>query len=133
MEQKFAELGQNADGKTSEQQLQDEIAGCDIKLNFYLDGSDASQVFHSEVFKQGQTFEWVKNKVAIKLEAKYQDLELHHNDKRIPEPFCLVDMGISQETTLKVKIAEGAQLGLDSLREQVLKEIEKDAAEEEKQ
>ena len=42
-------------------------------------------------------------------------------------------MGISQETTLKVKIAEGAQLGLDSLREQVLKEIEKDAAEEEKQ
>ena len=68
MEKQFAAL-QNKDGKTSEQQLQDEIAGDDVKLSFNLQGSP--DIFHTEVFKQGQTFEWVKHKVAIKLEAKY--------------------------------------------------------------
>ena len=38
MEAQFAALGQNADGKTSEQQLQDEIAGGDVKLNFVIQG-----------------------------------------------------------------------------------------------
>ena len=86
------------------------------------------------MFKQGQTFEWVKHKVAVKLEAKYQDLLLFYNGKRIPEPFCLVDMNILTETTLEVQIAEGAKVGLDELREQVMKEIEQDARnEEEKQ
>ena len=63
------------------------------------------------------TFEWVKNKVAEKLEANYPDLSLHLNDKRIPEPFCLVDMGITGPTTLIVQIAEGAVLGNEALRE----------------
>ena len=90
-------------------------------------------MFHSEVFKQGQTFEWVKHKVAIKLEAKYQDLLLFYNGKRIPEPFCLVDMNILKETSLEVHIAEGATVGLDHIREQVLKEIEQDNKEEAKQ
>ena len=78
------------------------------------------------VFKQGQTFEWVKHKVGLQLEAKYQDLLLFYNGKRIPEPFCLVDMGISKETNIEVTIAEGAEIGLDRLREQVQREIEND-------
>ena len=61
----------------------------------------------------------MKNKVAIKLEAKYQDLLLFYNSKRICEPFCLVDMNITGETTIEVQIAEGAEIGLDKLREQV--------------
>jgi len=104
--------------------MQDEIAGDDVLLHFNLQGS--SEKFHSEVFKQGQTFEWVKNKVAIKLEAKYQDLLLFYNGKRIPEPFCLVDMNILTETQIEVTIAEGATVGLDKLREQVMAEIEQD-------
>ena len=63
------------------------------------------------------TFEWVKNKVAEKLEANYQDLSLYLGDKRIPEPFCLVDMGITGPASITVKIAEGAVLGNDALRE----------------
>ena len=63
------------------------------------------------------TFEWVKNKVAEKLEANYPDLTLHLGDKRIPEPFCLVDMGITGATTITVQIAEGATLGNEALRE----------------
>ena len=123
MEAQFAQL-QNKDGKTSEQALQDEIAGDDVRLNFHLKG--VNDVFHTEVFKQGQTFEWVKNKVAIKLEAKYQDLLLFYNDKRICEPFCLVDLNIVTETLIEVTIAEGAEIGLDKLRETVAKEIELD-------
>ena len=112
MENKFASL--QAAG-VSEQQLQDEIAGDDVLLHFTLQGQ--KDVFHSEVFKQGQTFEWVKNKVALKLETKYQDLLLFYNNKRICEPFCLVDMNITAETTIEVQIAEGAEVGLDKLRE----------------
>jgi hypothetical protein len=41
------------------------------------------------------TFEWIKNKVAEQLEANYGDLSLYLGKKRIPEPFCLVDMGIT--------------------------------------
>ena len=66
------------------------------------------------------------------MEAKYQDLLLFYNGKRIPEPFCLVDMGILKETTIEVQIAEGAEIGLEKLWEQVLKEIENDSKEETK-
>ena len=55
--------------------------------------------------------------MAVKLETKYQDLLLFYNDKRIPEPFCLVDMNVLTETTIVVTIAEGAEVGLDKLRE----------------
>ena len=61
--------------------------------------------------------------MAVILEAKYQDLLLFYNGKRIPEPFCLVDMGISTETQIEVNIAEGAEVGLDKLREKVMAEI----------
>ena len=63
------------------------------------------------------TFEWVKNKVAEQMEANYGDISLHMNEKRIPEPFCLVDMGITKNTLLTVQIAEGAVIGHDALRE----------------
>ena len=39
-------------------------------------------------------------------------------------------MNITEETTIEVQIAEGAEVGLDKLREQVQKEIERDAANE---
>ena len=44
-------MSQNADGLTSEQRLQDEIAGDNVKLNFHLKGDD--KIFFTEVFKQG--------------------------------------------------------------------------------
>lgn len=50
--------------------------------------------FHQESFKSGVTFEWVKNKVAQKLFANYEDVSLYMNEKRIPEPFCLVDLNV---------------------------------------
>lgn len=87
--------------------------------------------FWQSVFKEGITFEWIKNKVAEQLEANYGDLTLFLGDKRIIEPFCPVDMGIAggSQTQVTVKIADGAVLGNDELREQVLAEI----AEAEKQ
>lgn len=57
-------------GLTSEGKLQAEIAGCERLLHFSMEDS-MDQIFHSEVFKEGVTFEWVKNKVAEKLEAQY--------------------------------------------------------------
>ena len=109
-------------GRADEQALQDELAGQGITLNFNIQGDE--KVFHSEVFKEGVTFEWVKNKVANKLECKYQDILMFYNGKRICEPFCLVDLGINKTTAIEVTIAEGAEIGLDKLREQVAKEIE---------
>ena len=53
-------------------------------------------------------------------------------DKRIPEPFCLVDMGITAETHLTVQIAEGAVLGNEALREEVMRGIEAEEKEEAK-
>ena len=79
-------------GMTSEAKLQNEIAGDDTLLLFTMQGSD--QVFHKEVFKQGVTFEWVKNKICEKVEAQYEDVSLYLGSKRIPEPFCLVDMRV---------------------------------------
>ena len=43
--------------------------------------------------------------------------------RRIPEPFCLVDMGVTSGETIEVKIAEGAVIGYDEVRKQVEKEI----------
>ena len=69
--------------------------------------------------------------MALKLECKYQDILLFFNGKRIPEPFCLVDMGICQETTLEVHIEEGAEVGLDRIRAIVEQEIAATANDEE--
>lgn len=79
-----------------------------------MDGSD--DVFFQAVYKQGITFEWIKNKVAENLEAQYGDLSLFYNGKRIPEPFCLIDMNVASGSDIIVKIAEGAVVGHDALR-----------------
>lgn len=42
------------------------------------------------------------------------------NGKRIPEPFCLVDLGTKNGATIIVKLAEGAVVGHEALRQQVL-------------
>lgn len=91
-----------------------------------MEGSD--EVFFEAVYKQGITFEWVKNKVSEKMEANYSDLSLYFNDRRIPEPFCLIDMGVTSGAVIIVKLAEGAVVGHDALREQVLRELEEEAA-----
>jgi len=62
------------------------------------------------------------------MEANYSDLSLYYNGRRIPEPFCLIDMGVSSGSDIFVQLAEGAVVGHDALREQVLREIEAEAA-----
>ena len=42
-------------------------------------------------------------------------------------------MNITQETQLEVNIAEGAEVGLDKLREQVMADIENDAQAEDQE
>ncbi len=111
-------------GLTADEQIQAEFAGDDTLLLFVMDGEH--EPFHKAVFKQGITFEWVKNKIADIIEARYQDLSLFQNGKRIPEPFCLCDMGTKSGTTLVVKLAEGAVVGNEALRLQVLREIEEE-------
>ena len=70
--------------------------------------------------------------MAEHLEASYQDLTLHFNGRRIPEPFCLIDMGVATGSEIIVKVAEGAVMGHAALREQVLRELaEQEAAERE--
>ena len=44
--------------------------------------------------------------------------------RRIPEPFCLVDMGVQFGETIEVKLAEGAVVGLDEVRKQVQRELD---------
>lgn len=91
-----------------------------------MDGSD--DVFFEAIYKQGITFEWVKNKVAENMEASYGDLSLFFNDRRIPEPFCLIDMNVTSGSNIIVKLAEGAVVGHEALREQVLRELEEEEA-----
>ena len=106
----------NTSGMNAETEIQAQIAGDDVALSFSLKGEE--KVFHQEVFKQGVTFEWVKNKVALALEAKYNDLSLYFNDKRIPEPFSIVDLPyVVSGSIIAVEIAEGAEVGLDKLRQ----------------
>ena len=121
--QQQQEGGMGAAGRTNEEALQNQIAGDAVLLVFQREDQAGKGPFWEQQFKEGVTFEWVKNKVAEQLEANYEDLSLFVNDKRIPEPFCLVDMGLKGTVTIVVKIAEGAVLGNDALREQVLKEI----------
>lgn len=92
-------LVNDGSGKTTEEKIQDEIAGDDTLLTFAMANTtggsgEQSQPFMEATYKQGVTFEWVKNQVAEKLEAKYEDVSLYLGEKRIPEPFCLVDMGV---------------------------------------
>lgn len=114
----------NTDGKTTEEKLQDEIAGSDVLLVFRRQDAPDT-ILYKQKFKQGVTFEWVKNKVAENMEANYADLSLFLAAKRIPEPFCLVDLGITTETLIDVQIAEGALFG-EALRAQVLAEMEEE-------
>jgi len=118
----FSNIG-NKNGETTEEQIQREIAGDECRLLFIAEGQ--SEPFFRETFKEGMQFDWVKNKVAEKMEARYEDLNLYLGEKRIPEPFCLVDMGVqsSAETVIGVKLNAGAVVGNEALREQVLKEI----------
>lgn len=95
-----------------------------------MQGSD--EVFFQAIYKQGITFEWIKNKVAENMEASYQDLSLYYNDRRIPEPFCLIDMGVVNGSDIMVQLAEGAVVGHEALRAQVLAELEAEAEEERK-
>ena len=97
--------------------LQQQLQGDDVLLKFKLSSKD--EVFLEQVFKQGYTFEWVKNQVALTLEAKYQDLTLFYNGKRVPEPFCLVDLRVESGSVIDVQIAEGASIGLEKLKKQI--------------
>jgi len=92
-----------------------------------MEGSD--EVFFTQVYKEGVTFEWIKNKVAEHLEAQYADLLLFFNGRRIPEPFCLIDMGVASGSEIIVQLQEGAVMGHEALRQQVLNEIAQEEAE----
>ena len=71
----------------------------------------SEDIFHTEVFKQGVTFEWVKNKICEKIEAQYNDISLFLGEKRVPEPFCLIDLNVQNGQKIVVVIAEGALTG----------------------
>ena len=116
----------NTDGKTTEEKLQEELAGDDVLLYFKMEGQE--EKFFEAVYKQGMTFEWIKNKVAEHMEAQYGDLSLYFNERRIPEPFCLIDMNVGSGSEIIVQLAEGAVVGHDALRAQVLRELEEEAA-----
>ena len=72
--------------------------------------------FWESVFKEGVTFEWIKNKVAEQMEANYADLTLFEGERRIIEPFCPIDMGIKSGAQITVHVAEGAVIGNEALR-----------------
>ena len=93
-----------------------------------MEGSD--EVFYQAVHKEGHTFEWIKNKVAEHMEAQYEDLSLFYNGRRIPEPFCIVDMNVISGSDIIVQVAEGAVVGHEALRARVLAEIAAEEAEE---
>ena len=76
----------------------------------------SGDVFWTQTFKEGITFEWIKNKLAEHIEAQYGDLSLYFNNRRIPEPFCLIDMNITTGSEIVVQLAEGAVMGHDALR-----------------
>jgi hypothetical protein len=44
------------------------------------------------------------------------------NGKRVPEPFCLVDMNVKSETQVIVQLEEGALTG-EALRQKMLAEM----------
>ena len=118
----------NTDGQTTEEKLQNAIAGDDVQLLFKMEGSD--EVFYQAVHKEGHTFEWIKNKVDEHMEAQYEDLSLFYNGRRIPEPFCIVDMNVISGSDIIVQVAEGAVVGHEALRARVLAEIAAEEAEE---
>ena len=90
----------NTTGETTEERLQNEIAGDSIQLYFKMQGTE--EVFFEAIYKEGITFEWVKNKVSEHMEANYSDLSLFYNGRRIPEPFCLIDMGVTSGSDIFV-------------------------------
>lgn len=59
-------------------------------------------------------------------------MSLFYNGRRIPEPFCIVDMGIPTGSDIIIQLAEGAVMGHDALRQQVLDEIAAEAEEAER-
>ena len=88
-------------GLTTDEKLQQEIGGDMRSLLFQKEGEP--KPFLEKAFREGVTFEWVKNQVADVLETRYQDISLYMNDKRIPEPFCLVDLGVKSGQVIIVR------------------------------
>lgn len=111
-------------GLTADEQIQAEFAGENTNLIFIREGE--IKPFYEASFKQGVTYEWVKNKVADIMESRYEDISLYYKGKRIPEPFCLVDMGVQNRDTITVQLTAGAVIGYEALRLKVLAEIEEE-------
>ena len=102
-------------GLTTEEKMQQEIGGDKIMLIFLQKG--LNKPILEQAFQSGVTFEWVKNKVAEAMFARYEDLSLFHNGKRIPEPFSICDLQMKSGQEIEVQIAEGAVYGEEALRQ----------------
>eukprot|EP00345_Euplotes_harpa_P005214 CAMPEP_0168317838 /NCGR_PEP_ID=MMETSP0213-20121227/123_1 /TAXON_ID=151035 /ORGANISM="Euplotes harpa, Strain FSP1.4" /LENGTH=142 /DNA_ID=CAMNT_0008318793 /DNA_START=95 /DNA_END=523 /DNA_ORIENTATION=- len=105
--------------KSTHLELQELYGGENVTLTFEVDGEDLSW---KDTYQSGLTFEWIKSKVAEKLEVTYKDVTLEHKGNPVIDPFCIVDMGLKSGAVLTVKLKEGADRGYKALREQLAKE-----------
>ena len=120
MAKKGEEEKQEKETVSTHVQLQNEFGGDDVTLGFVVEGEETK---FEMSFKSGQTFEWVKHKVALQLEVHYADLSLFFKEKPIPEPFCLVDLGVKTSDIVTVHIKEGAERGLEKAAKEIHEEI----------
>ena len=122
----------NKDGekKSTHLELQEKYGGENVTLTFEVEGEDLSW---KDTYQSGLTFEWIKNKVAEKLEVTYQDVTLLHEGNPVIDPFCIVDMGLTTGAVLTARIKEGADRGYTALREQLSKEAADKGEEQEEE
>ncbi len=107
--------------KSTHLELQEKYGGENVTLTFAVEGEDLQW---EETYQSGLSFEWIKSKVAEKLEVTYQDVTLMHEGSPVIDPFCIVDMGLQTGAVITVQIKEGADRGYTAIKEQLAKEAE---------
>ncbi|CAI2383144.1 unnamed protein product [Moneuplotes crassus] len=102
-------------------ELQEKYGGENVTLTFQVEGEDLQW---EDTYQSGLSFEWIKSKVAEKLEVTYQDVSLLHEGNPVIDPFCIVDMGLQTGAVITIKIKDGADRGYTAIKEQLAKEAE---------
>ena len=116
-------MNDNIDGekKSTHLELQEKYGGEFVTLTFKVEGEELSW---KDTYQSGLTFEWIKSKVAEKLEVTYQEITLLHDGNPVIDPFCIVDMGLQTGAVLTAQIKEGADRGFTAIKEELAKEAE---------
>lgn len=75
-----------------------------LYLKLYLENIKNKNESFKETFKSGQDFEYVKYKIAHKLQVNQNDIDLYNNDKKLIPMFSICDVELNDDKKIHYEI-----------------------------